>query len=64
MEGVIVAPKRMDSTIMVTVVSDASGIAGIVFEKLGHELLEHIALLKAFPVLGENRRIPDRIVRR
>jgi hypothetical protein len=30
MEGVIVAPKRMDSAITVTVVSDASGIAGIV----------------------------------
>ena len=36
----------------------------LVFEKLGHKLLKHIALLKAFPVLGENRRIPDRIVRR
>jgi hypothetical protein len=36
----------------------------LVFEKLGHELLEHIAFLKAFPVLGENCRIPDRVVRR
>ena len=33
-------------------------------EKLGHELLEHIAFLKAFPVLGEHSRVPDRIVRR
>ena len=36
----------------------------LVVQKLGHELLEHIAFLKAFPVLGENTRIPDRIVRR
>ena len=26
----------------------------LMFEKLGHELLEHIAFLKAFPVLGEH----------
>ena len=34
------------------------------FEKLGHKLLEHIAFLKAFAVLGEHGRVPDRIVRR
>ena len=33
-------------------------------EKLGHELLEHVAFFKAFPVLGEHGRVPDRIVRR
>ena len=36
----------------------------LMVEKLGHELLEHIAFLKAFPVLGEHGRVPDRIVRR
>ena len=36
----------------------------LMFEKLGHKLLEHIAFLKAFPVLGEYGRVPDRIVRR
>src|SRR5438874_2444687 len=36
----------------------------LVFEKLDHELLERIAFLKAFPVLGEDCRIPDRVVRR
>ena len=36
----------------------------LVVQKLGHELLEYIAFLKAFPVLGENSRIPDRIIRR
>jgi hypothetical protein len=36
----------------------------LVVEKLSHELLEHITLLKAFPVLGENCCIPDRGVRR
>src|SRR5262249_46455235 len=36
----------------------------LVFEKLDHELLEYIALLKAFPVIGEDCRIPDRVVRR
>src|SRR4029453_3303551 len=30
----------------------------LVVQKLGHELLEYIAFLKAFPVLGENSRIP------
>jgi hypothetical protein len=35
-----------------------------VFEKLGHKLLEHIALLKTLPVLSENCHIPDRIIRR
>src|SRR6516162_3954038 len=31
----------------------------LMFEKLGHELLEHIAFLKAFAVLGEHGRVPD-----
>src|SRR5271167_2443331 len=34
-------------------------------EKLGHELLEHIAFLKAFPILGEHSRVlrSDRLAR-
>ena len=33
-------------------------------EQSRHELLEHLTRLKSFAVLGERRRIPDRIVRR
>src|SRR5580698_1558711 len=33
-------------------------------QQFDHELLEHIALLEPFPVLGEHRRNPDLIVRR
>jgi len=32
------------------------------FDQLGHELLEHVALLKPVPVLGEDRWVPDWII--
>jgi hypothetical protein len=34
-----------------------------VVQKLGHELLEHVALLQPIPVLREGRRVPHGIVR-
>ena len=33
-----------------------------VIKQLGHELLQHLTALQAFPVLGESRRIPHPIV--
>src|ERR1700751_137613 len=38
------------------------GFHGRMLDQLGHELLEHVALLKPVPVLGEDRWVPDWII--
>src|SRR5437764_1331997 len=38
------------------------GLHARMLDQLGHELLEHVAVLKPVPVLGEDRWVPDRII--